>query len=458
MPNKAKNLRGGASNIKLHAGGGIRFGFMRQNNLSGRTLSVTDVSSYLFDSDSFASYQLRDEDTDVNMILAEGERPQDSYLALSLPLKDKWFSSLFAALPPKQWLKLKADDKVTVSADKVIMPQGWLLNNYRHVLTTKGRKVDGDYRQSRHSELAEFYSDPFDYVLLVSETGEHAIELEKYENGSMKIYATVYRPVSDISESTQFHRPYIVANNTVEAIQAKPEEVAAQEVMQETVKESAPKTVKYQDVLKPLKPVKEVNPEAAAPQVPPTLTLVPTAKTIDGQSVEVKAAEEAQATTVVAKPPSESTVAELVQTALAETEKKETAVDPNSPITSMMLREEEIATTQTKGKTEAVKPAETAAPASLATAPSPANLLSCDVTLASNLIEEARRNKLSMADVIRKVIDLPRKIDDRVYVPFDLTDEEQVALAKRYGLKQGDTDAVQKKIVEELRQFAGIDG
>lgn len=455
MPNKAKNLRGGASNIKLHAGGGIRFGFMRQNNLSGRTLSVTDVSSYLFDSDSFASYQLRDEDTDVNMILAEGERPQDSYLALSLPLKDKWFSSLFAALPPKQWLKLKADDKVTVSADKVIMPQGWLLNNYRHVLTTKGRKVDGDYRQSRHSELAEFYSDPFDYVLLVSETGEHAIELEKYENGSMKIYATVYRPVSDISESTQFHRPYIVANNTVEAIQAKPEEVATQEIVQETAKESAPKTVKYQDVLKPLKPLKEATPEAAAPQVPPTLTLVPTAKTIDGQSVEVKAAEETQATATVAKAPSESTVTELVQTALAGAEKKDTTLelDPNSPVTSLLLREEEIVTTQTKGKAEAVKPAETAAQAA---APSPANMLSCDVTLASNLIEEARRNKLSMADVIRKVIDLPRKIDDRVYVPFDLTDEEQVALAKRYGLKQGDTDAVQKKIVEELRQFAGI--
>lgn len=445
MPNKAKTLRGGASNIKLHAGGGIRFGFMRQNNLSGRTLSVTDVSSYIFDSDSFASYQLRDEDTDINMILAEGERPQDSYLALSLPLKDKWFSSLFAALPPKQWVKLKTDDKVTVSSDTVIMPQGWLVGTYRHVLTTKGRKVDGDYRQSRHSELADFYSDAFDYVLLVSETGEHAIEMEKYENGSMKLYATVYRPVSDISESTQFHRPYIVANNSAEVI-TKPEEVVAPE--------PAPKTVKYQDVLNPLKPVKEVKSEATA-QGPATLTLIPTGKTIDGVPVaqtpakvesvlEIQATAETQVTAdaASAKLPSESTIAELVQTALAEAEKKESKVDIKAPITGMMLRDEE---------------ADTAKTLKAASLPEPEHMLSCDVTLASNLIEEARRNKLSMADVIRKVIDLPRKIDDRVYVPFDLTDEEQVTLAKRYGLKPGDTTAVQKKIVEELRQFAGID-
>ncbi len=452
MPNKAKTLRGSASKIKLHAGGGIRFGFMRQNNLSGRTLSVTDVSSYIFDSDSFASYQLRDEDTDVNMILAEGERPQDSYLALSLPLKDKWFGSLFAALPPKQWLKLKADDKVAVSADKVIMPQGWLVNNYRHVLTTKGRKVDGDYRQSRHSELAEFYSDPFDYVLLVSDTGEHAIELEKYENGSIKIYATVYRPVSDISESTQFHRPYIVSNNTAEAIQAKPEEV---------VEEPAPRAAKYQEVLKPLKPAKETRQEASVQ--PPALTLVPTGKMIDGQPVPVEAkaavtetqpaAEKLVADATPAKAPSESTITELVESALAEVGKVEVAkvevakpkkpeVD-TTPIFNKLLREETESTPAPKAATKA--------------AAAPANMLSCDMALTANLIEEARRNKLSMADVIRKVIDLPRKIEDKVYVPFDLTEEEQQALAKRYGLKAGDTEAVQKKIVEELRQFAGVE-
>lgn len=433
---------------------------MRQNNLSGRTLSVTDVSSYLFDSDSFTSYQLRDEDTDVNMILAEGDRPQDSYLALSLPLKDKWFSSLFAALPPKQWLKLKADDKVTVSSENVIMPQGWVVNSYRHVLTTKGRKVDGDHRQSMHSEMAEFYSDLFDYVLLVSETGEHAIELEKYGNGSMKIYATVYRPVSDISESMQFQRPYIVANNTTETTQAKTEE--------EPLQEAAPRAAKYQEVLKPLKPVKEEKPEAAAPQVPPTLTLVPSGKTIDGQpaqvkGAEIKTAEEAPATATAStvKPPSESTITELVETALAQAEIKETVIDPNSPITGMLLREETeapAAAMQEKGQAEAVKPAEPAAPpVAQANAPSPANMLNCDAALVSSIIDEARRNKLSMADVIRKVIDLPRKIDDRVYVPFDLTEEEQQALAKRYGIRQGDTDAVQKKIIEELRQFAGID-
>jgi len=287
-----------------------------------------------------------------------------------LPLKDKWFSSLFSALPPRQWMQLKPEDKVSVSADSVLIPQGWLVKEYRHVLTTKGRKIEGDFRQSRHSELAEFYSDPFDYVLLVSEDGEYALELEKYENGTARIYATVYRPVSDISESTQFHRPYIVANNSAEAMLAKAEEAAPLEMPD-----------------------------------------------------------------IQADAPSESTITGLVQTS------------PVS-VSNMLLREEvqEIAAT-----------ALTTVKTATETQNFSGNMLACDVSLAANLIEEARRNKISMADVIRKVIDLPRKIDDRVYLPFDLTEEEHIALAKRYGLSESNTEAVQKKIVEELRQFAGLE-
>lgn len=368
---KAKNMRKGATVIKLHAGGGIRFGFMRQNNISGRTLSVTDVSSYVFDNDSFASYQLRDEDTDISMIVAEGEKPQDSYLALSFALKEKWFGALFSALPPREWFRLDEGDEVTVATEAVVMPQGWLAPHYKHVLTTKGRKLDGDFRQRNPSEVTEYYSDTFAYVLLVSDDGEHAIEVEKHDNGTLKVSATVYRPLADITETSQFRRPYIVTKKQSDA------------------------------------PVSEAQPE----------------------------------------------LKEDADAIVAANANEETALAFSKTLTLISAQPASDAASQEPTVPESPKPLSDSV-----SAPQTANnsLLECDTALAVSIIQEAKHNKLSLSDVIRKVIDLPEKICDKVYVPFDFTSEEQAVLAERYGITSGNADEIRAKIVEELQLFAGI--
>jgi hypothetical protein len=160
------------------------------------------------------------------------------------------------------------------------------------------------------------------------------------------------------------------------------------------------------------------------------------------------------ATAAQSKKPSESTLTELVETALVEAglnelkpaEIKPAEVKPSehTNVSNLMLREEETPLPVKKVEQAHTHKAQE-------------TMLACDAELVVRVVEEAKRNKLSMADVIRKVIDLPRIFDDKVYVPFDISADEQAALAKRYGFAASDTDAVQKKIVEELRQFAGLD-
>lgn len=327
-----------ATGIKLHAGGGIRFGFMRQNNISGRMLSVTDVTSYLFETDSFVSYQLRDEETDISLIVVNDDRPQEAYMALSHAIREKWHASLFSALPVKEWFNLKEGEQVTVNDNAVIALQGWLAPVYTYVLTARGSKIAGDFRHRKMHELTGNNAESFDYLLVVSDSGEHAIELERYANGHVKAIATVYRPLSDIAETTQFQRPYLVASNPVEAISTK-------------------------------------LPEAEMETATRSLKLV----------------------------------------------------------------------THETGTAESLASIDTQ------------QILATDTMLAERLMEEARRNNLSIADITRKVIGLPRALDDIIYTPLELSPKEQSMLATRYELPQGDMQGLQEKIVEELRQFVGLE-
>lgn len=368
MHASSARIHRGAKEVKLHAGCAVRFGFMRQNNISGRILTVTDVSSYVFDKESFASYQLRDDETDISLIVAEGNATHAPYMAISTPLREKWFHSLFAANPPKDWERLKRGSSIDVCSDRILLPEGWLDRRYTYVLSAQGHKVSGDFRKRALEELTGLDSHPFEYVLLVSESGEHAIEAEFYKNGTIRVFATVYRPLNDIAEITQMRRPYIIASNPLPFIHPKEEAVTPSPALQEEPEEPEVLQLQMEDSVPEALPVSEVPEPAAAPVA------------------------------AVAEP----------------------------------------------------LPLPPAAPTA------PQQMLACDALLAARIIDEARRNKLSLADVIRKVIDLPATISDKVYLPLALSQEELAVLSKRYELAEGDYVAVQEKIIEELGQFAGV--
>jgi hypothetical protein len=219
---------------ELHTGCVVGFGFMPQKSISGKRVPVTEVNSYLFDADSFISCRLSDDGTDVNLIVADGDDPTGTFLAISQKIEPRLFESIFSVAHPQYWFALKEGERVDAKPPVLGNPQGWLTSRYTLLISTSGRYLEGDWRMRKLADRGRF-SRPFEYVLLVDEDNEHALEAEKFEDGTLNVFATVYRPATDIGEITR--APRSVSYGSVESIPhvsladiAKP----AQEKLRET--------------------------------------------------------------------------------------------------------------------------------------------------------------------------------------------------------------------------------
>ena len=103
------------------------------------------------------------------------------------------------------------------------------------------------------------------------------------------------------------------------------------------------------------------------------------------------------------------------------------------------------------------KPVVVAKPATVVIAPvvKRSDLIECNLNVARKVFDEAHRNKMSLSDLIRKVIDLPVSLQETVHITLALSDEEYATLAKRFEIDPEDKAAIRAKIVEELASFTG---
>ena len=69
-----------------------------------------------------------------------------------------------------------------------------------------GRYLEGDWRMRKPTDRGRV-SKPFQYALLVDEDNEHALEAEQYEDGTLQVFATIYRPATDIGEIKRAPKP-----------------------------------------------------------------------------------------------------------------------------------------------------------------------------------------------------------------------------------------------------------
>lgn len=410
MSHVKRSMRRKAAAIAPQPGGHLTFGFMPQNNISGRSLTVTGLRSYIFESDSFASYSLHDDDADITLIVADAGRKGGSYIALSQAIDKKWFNALFGAAQPESWFDLAAGEEVSCAIYTLATPQGWLVADYTLALATKGRVLEGDYSRHSLSDLAgREENGAFDYLLLVDEEGGHALEAERRADGSIQVFATVYRPLSDIESYSPPTQPYIVRSNSAP--------VRSQPALPPKAK--APEPAKAAEPAAPVTP--EASPEPALDYTPPATP---------GAYLAELTLPEAVAEAVAAEPEKPA---------------------PAQPLPADVALDASVA--QAASPSSAVA---SPAVAAFAAASPPASMLACETELAARIIDEAKRNRMTMSDVIRKVIDMPLHVKDEVFVPFLLTDEEYKELAERYSLAADDRAAIHVGIVEELRQFAGI--
>lgn len=267
----------------LHVGCVVGFGFMPQKNLSGKRIEVAGLNSYLFDTDNFIAYKLASEGVDINLIVADEEDPAGTYLALSQPIDSKQYATLFPDAPPQYWFALSEGETVDVKAPAMGPLQGWLDGRYTLLVSTPGRYLEGDWRIRKPTERGRL-SRAFDYVLLVDEENEYALEAENYEDGTLRVYATIYRPATDIGEIKR--APKASAYGSVESIPhmtvSEPLKPALVESKAEPVPEAKPQEPKLEqkkpeaitvvdapkEVVKPVTEEKKPEPEQAAAATP----------------------------------------------------------------------------------------------------------------------------------------------------------------------------------------------
>ena len=441
----------------LQIGSSLGFGFVPQIILSGRRLHVSAINTYLFGEESLTSFVLtQDKDPGVSMIVAESDG--EYYLAISrrISLNDRM--KLFDAQELGNILT-RQDVQRLACRDNIVDYKGWLVSSYkREIQNLKGSIFKGDYRKAKTPAANEGLE--FEYTLLVSDSNEHAIEIEKYNDGRIEVYATVYRRLGDIGEIT--HPPQISAPNLALAAQA-PVEAPKAEAKPDIKLTSQP------EPMVPPTPKLTEAPVAAAAPVPPVAPVAVANEPVKSEAIKLQE--------FTATPEPVVVKAEAKQPAAIQPEYAMKADFLTASATEeAQLKEQLMATIENTingtrsdmSTTEAMKPKLYVQPngpdafarqdvkaVSKTASGFDSDSIECDLRVANKIIDEAIRNEMRLTDIVRRIIELPVAYPESVQIPITLTDEDYALLAIRYGIPSADRNGIKRRILEDLNDFSG---
>jgi len=459
----------------LQVGSTIGFGLVPQPTLSGRRLTVTAINTYKFGTDILTSFVLSQEkDAGVSIIVAE--TGGDQYIAISRRISMSDRNKLFSH---EEIEALITSDKATQLNIREITPdyKGWLATHYKREITrVKGQLYKGDFRLGL---LTGQTAMDFTYTLLVSDNNEHALEIEKYEDGRIEIHATVYRRMSDVGEvvhpqgtketlrpdvrlvsggEVNFDAPAKAAPKlqgaSSEAAVVVPEQKPAPTFNAESKvvpKETKPEP-RVEAKAEPVKEAPEPVVEARAEIVAETKKTVEVQEEVASKPITLP---EFPASQVANKHEEELHIVEpeiLAPLQAKETQKPTTTAlsndsdEPEEPMKISMI-------IQPNSTQPYVKQEITTVNKEISTFVNES--IDCELQVANKIIDEAIRNEMRINDVVRRVIGLPVSQQESVQIPVTLTDQDYALLAIRYGISASDHEAIKKRIIEDLGDFSG---
>jgi len=501
-----------AAKLKLtdmQVGSVVTFGYVPQAALSGRKLTVSSINSYQFGQDVLTSFVLNNEkDNVISMIVAEAQGEQ--YLAISRRISESERAKLFDENAIKE---ITGNNEISAFKCKDNVPElkGWLVANYkREIQGMRGFLHKSDFRSGNTGSHS---GAEFSYTLLGSNSNEHAIEIESYQDGHIDIYATIYRRTSDITDVThtedksQKSDMKLVSKNDELPVKVTPESAksAPQPVINmpdssakpaEPVKaeKNTPKLDNGSDITiksdKPAPPKLDNNSEITVKSdkpEPPKLAST-ASEPVKLESVPLPQMVATPLAPELAKPDPETPKAEPVKTepVKAEAPKQEEVRVPEPEAIKPTIKEPEpiknneekkIMSTATMGNetkptgTNGAVAAESAAKTfgnynkdynkqEIKTVNKISNgmdneSVECDLRVANQLIDEAIRNEMRLSDVVRRIIELPVAHQEAVHIPINLADEDYSLLAIRYGIPSTDRNAIKQRIIQDLGDFSG---
>lgn len=342
----------------LKAGDTITFGVLPQEFIAGKSFTLGAAVHYQFTATQLCSYPLLDETLTpcCTMIIARAGTAHP-YLAISRKLNAPTARDICTEDDAEK-IRHEAYPQHLYIRKHTAGLHDWLHLHYENrIKSAKGTKI------LRGQEVKSFA-----YSLYVAENQFKALEIERYPNGEYDLFATIFRPVSDIIAITPARHMADTLSTaiamTADTAKATSSSVAGRS--EPALASSRSHAAGHHT---------DIDNSAK-------IFTLPTALNIQGAAV--------------------MTTSELL------------------PDTSAQHRH-----------------------------------IACNLRMASKLIDEAMRNDMRVADVIRKAIGLKVAEDDLVRFDLKLSDKDYQSLAARFDVHVQNKDKIHELIMEELGHFTG---
>lgn len=172
----------------------IKFKFLEQSDLSGKTFEVSQVNSYIYDDEYYPEYVLKDQNSNIVYLMVE-EDDGEEYLAISKKIPKPDIHKLISQEQLDNILKKGSGTKITIDTLPDTLSE-WLVNSYVETEDNiKGAYAKGDLRKGDKNNYLHFTS-----YTLTDQTDEYAIEIEVYSNNEIELSATIYHDITEIEE------------------------------------------------------------------------------------------------------------------------------------------------------------------------------------------------------------------------------------------------------------------
>jgi|TARA_Y100000310_G_scaffold341815_1_gene442279 hypothetical protein len=162
------------------------------------SFKVVAVSTYQFEYEFETSFSLEGQDDYRIELLVEKEDGRER-AAFSLSIDRDVVEQLFDLDQFSEVFDEDAQPVLELQQEPDDLA-GWTAPLYRRQsCAERGYYYEQDYRGSSPPD-EEGEGEPFDYYGLVSDDGDHAVDIEVWDTGETDVVLTIYRPISDIKE------------------------------------------------------------------------------------------------------------------------------------------------------------------------------------------------------------------------------------------------------------------
>lgn len=172
----------------LKPGQTVCFGPMKQEELNQAKPGVVAVKEYEFSQGRFLAYLLQSQGQPPLWMIVADAQGQTPYLAISRKLSKEQLEDVLSP-DDVQVITHSSRLKHLLLREQTPGLRDWITLRYE-------RRIEGVRGKQRENGTERV----FEYELYVSEDDSRAIEIERYLDGHMDAYATIYRPASDVLE------------------------------------------------------------------------------------------------------------------------------------------------------------------------------------------------------------------------------------------------------------------